>query len=309
MSDNLQICNFCELFGFNLNGYPVSRVPIKIGAEMFPEEYVFSPGMRVGGFDISQHIDDLALIYFDNCNMIALHMFILEGTTKKVFVNVRPEKILYRFDKLANLQAAYEKGEFLIRPALEYIKREYDDARKDNELIHSCESRPENVNITLQKNNQNIIPIGNITFSSILPVDCYILCFSYDYDETFYEKFKGTDSCLIIKDPIAFEERMHKAFTEKMPDFCGINARVSYSKHGSPFGVLFSKNKDYLYQREYRFSWLPSNTKRRLNIMDILNSDEEKLKPFIPEPVKITLGSLSDISVLVEKPKGKKRQF
>lgn len=303
MSDNLQICNFCELFEFNSKKYPVSRLPIKIGAELFQEGHVFYPHMSVGGFDISQHIDNLALIYFDDYNIIILHMFVPDGTAKKYFVNFQPEKTIYRFDKLANLQAAYEKGEFLIRPALEYIKREYDEARKDNELIHSRESRPENVKITMQKNNQNIIPIGNIIFSSILPVDCYILCFSYDYDDTFYEKFKGADSCLIIKNPIAFEERMHKAFTEKMPDFCGINARVSYSKYGSPFGVLFSKNKDYLYQREYRFAWLPSNTKRRLNIMDILNSDEEKLKPFIPEPVKINLGSLSDISVLVEKPK------
>lgn len=305
MRDNLQICNFCELFGFNSNEYPVSRVPIKIGAELFPEGYVFSPGMRVGGFDISQHIDDLPLMYFDDYNIIVLHMFVPDGTANNIFVNVQPEKTIYRFDKVANLKAAYEKGEFLIRPALEYIKREYDEARKDNELIHSRESKPENVKITLQKNNQNITPIGNITFSSILPIDCYILCFSYDYDETFYEKFKGSNSCLILKDTIAFEERMRKAFTEKMPDFYGINARVSYSKHESSFGILFSKSKNYLYQREYRFAWLPKNPKRRLNVMDILNNDQEKLKPFIPEPVKINIGSLSDISVLVKKPKEK----
>lgn len=305
MKDNLQICNFCELFGFNSNEYPVCRVPIKIGGELFPEGHVFSPGMRVEGFDISQHIDDLALMYFDDDNIIALHMFVPDGTAKNIFVNAQPEKTIYRFGKLANLQAAYEKGEFLIRPALEYIKREYDEARKDNELIHSMESSPEDVKITLQKNNQNIIPSDNITFSSILPIDCYILCFSYDYDETFYEKFNGADSCLIIKDTIAFEKKMHKAFTEKMPDFYGKNARVSYSKHLSSFGVLFSKPRRYIYQREYRVAWLPNNPKRRLNVMDILKNDEEKLKPFIPEPVKIKLGSLSDISVLVEKPKEK----
>jgi hypothetical protein len=300
---NLLICNYCELFGFNREEHPVSRLPIKIGSELFPVGHVFFPGMRVGGFDISQHIDDLALMYFDDYNIIVLHMFVPDGTAKEIFVNVQPERTIYRFGKLTDLQVAYEKGEFLIRPALEYIKREYDEARKDNELLHSWESSPENVKITLQKNNQNITPLGNITFSSILPIDCYILCFSYDYDGTFYEKFKGADSCLIIKDPIAFAERMHIAFTEKMPDFYGINARVSYSKHESPFGILFSKHKDYLYQREYRFVWLQNNPKRWLNILDILNNDEDKLKPLIPEPVKINLGSLSGISALVEKTK------
>jgi len=80
LKDNLQICNFCELFGFNSKKYPVSRLPIKIGAELFHEGYVFSPGMCVGGFDISQHIDDLALIYFDNHNIIVLHMFVPDGS-------------------------------------------------------------------------------------------------------------------------------------------------------------------------------------------------------------------------------------
>lgn len=300
----LLISNYCELFGFNHEEHPIGRLPIRIGSELFPAGHVFKPGTRAGGFDIATHIDDLALVYFDDHNNIVLHMFAPEGTGE-FFINVQPEKTIYKFGKIGRLQAAYEKGEFLIRPALEYIKKEYDEARKDNELIHSKGSSPENVTITLQKNNQKINPIGNITFSSILPVDCYILCFSYDYDENYYDKFKGADSCLIIRDTIAFEERMHKAFTEKMADFYGMNARVTYSKHESPLGVLFSKQKDYLYQREYRFAWLPNNPKRQLNVLDILNNDENKLKLLIPEPVTISIGGMEDVSTLIEKPKKK----
>jgi len=171
-------------------------------------------------------------------------------------------------------------------------KDEYDDARKDNELIHSKPTRPESVKIVSLNNNQNIIPVGDVTFTSIFPFDSYILCFSYAYDEKFYGQFDNSDSFLTINDTVAFQERLYEAFLKKLPRWHGMNARVTYSKHESAFGVLFSKHKNYLYQRKYRFSWVTETPKRQLNIIDILNSKEEELKKLIPEPISITIGSL-----------------
>lgn len=304
--DNIKISNFFELFGFNRDGLPESRLSIKIGSTIFPAKHVFSPGSRIEGYEISNHIDDLALVYFDEDKNLVLHMFVPEGTSKKTFINCQPEKKLYKYGKLKNLKDAYEKGTFLIHPALEFIKKEYDEARKDNELIHSKTLSSQNVTIT-QLNNKRIIPTGDITSHTILPVDCYILCFSYDYDVDLYEKFANSDSCLIINDTIEFAERIHAEFTERMPDYSGVDARVSYSKHMNPHGPLFSKPKGFIYQREYRFVWIPTHPKRQINLLHIINEDLEALREIIPDPIKISLGCLEDISKIVNRPSEKKR--
>jgi len=297
---NIQISNFCELFGFNKDGFPKSRLPIKIGSTIFPTEHVFHPDSRIEGFCIPNHIDDLAIVYFDNEKNLVLHMFVPEGTCKKIFINCQPEKKLYRYGELKYLEDAYEKGVFLIRSALEYIKKEYDEARRDNELIHSKTSSSQTVTI-IQANNKPITPTSNVIFNTILPVGCYILCFSYDYDLDLYEKFTNSDSCLIINDTVAFTERLHTAFSEQVPGYSGIDARVSYSNHMSCHGPLFSKPRDFIYQREYRFAWIPTHPKQKINLLHIINEDIETLREVIPDPLKINLGSLEDISNIVIK--------
>ncbi len=298
---NLQISNFCELFGFNFKKHPVSRLLIKITSEIYPTEFEFIPGNKYQGFDISNHIDDLALVYFDKDDNLVLHMFVPDGTAKREFVNRQPETKIYRYSKFKHIKDAYENGQFLISPAIEYMKKEYDEARKDNELIHKESVSSNKVKITLAKNNSEIKPIGDITYSTIfLPVDSYILCFSYDYDESLYDEFKGSDSCLIINDPIDFAERVHHAFSMAMPDHVGVDARLTYSKHQSHFGPLFSKPRKYIFQREYRFAWIANNPKRMLDPKHLIDNDIDEIRKIIPDPVKLNLGSLEDISDIVK---------
>ena len=49
----LQISNYCDLFGFNSKKYPVSRLPIKIDSEIYPtgrsEERRVGKGVDLGG--------------------------------------------------------------------------------------------------------------------------------------------------------------------------------------------------------------------------------------------------------------------
>jgi len=301
LKDNLLICNFCELFGFNSKEYPVSRLSIKIDSHVYPAGHEFLSGTKYHGFDISNHIDDLALIYFDENQNLVLHMFVPDGTAMKKFMNLQPEKKLYRYGKAVHIKKAYETGQFLIFPALEFMKKEYDEGRRDKEVIHTRSINSDKVKITLAKNNIPIQPIGDITYSTIhLPIDSYILCFSYDYDEGLYNEFKGSDSCLIINDVVQFTERIHDSFNKVMPNYIGSNARVTYSKHLSSFGVLFSKARRYIYQREYRFAWVTINRKSSmLNPMQIINESIEEIKKIIPKPVEINIGSLQDISNVV----------
>jgi hypothetical protein len=251
----LQVCNFCELFGFNSRGNPISRLSLLIGSDIYPPEFEFIVGNKYGMVEVAKHLDDLALVYYDETGVLALHMFVPDGTGK-ILANCTPEKRLYRYGKLKYLKDAIENGQFLVFPALEYIKREYDAARKDNELVHKKDVPADSVRITT-KDGVPIVPLGDVTFSTLLlPIDSYILCFSYDYDEGLYDEFKGSEACLVVQDVKKFSERIHDAFAKAMPSYLGIDGRVVYGKHQSSLGVLFSKPKGFIYQREYRFAWI-----------------------------------------------------
>jgi hypothetical protein len=294
---NIEISNFCELFGFNNKGYPVSRLPIKIDTTIYSAGHTFKPDNLYSGFNISKHIDDLALVYYDKEKNVVLHMFVPDGKAETEFVNCSPERKIYRYGEFEHINDAYENGNFKISPALEYIKEEYDEARKDNEQIHSINLSSDRTKLTLEKNNKVIKPIGDITNHTVLvAADSYILCFSYEYDEALYDKFGKSDCCLVVNDVVEFVNRMHTTFAKEMPNYYGCNSRVTYSKHLSPFGILFTKPKRFIYQREYRFVWIPYKSNKIIEPIKLINKEFEELKKLIPEPVKISIGSLKDIA-------------
>lgn len=297
----LQICHFCELFGFNASLNPVGRLALTIGDTTYPPGYEFVSGNQYGYFDISKNIDNLALVYPRESNAIVLHVFVPDGKTKNALVNCTPEKILFRYSKLKYIEDMYETGHMRIASAIEYLKYESDEARQDNELIHSKLVSGSSVSIT-DKDGKSIIPIGNVTFSSVMfSLDSYLLCLSYDYDERFYKWFKDADACLVIENVDEFAQRVYAAFSKAMPSHTGFNGRVTYGNHQSELGVLFSKPKEFLYQREYRFSWIPETSERIISPEIITRMDIDKLRPIIPTAIDIYAGSLKDISRIVRK--------
>jgi hypothetical protein len=294
----LQICNFCELFGFNSRLNPVGRLQLKIGSNIYPPGFEFTAGTRHGTIEIARHLDDLALVY-DEAGILVLHMFVPDGVAPRILVNCTSENNLYRYSSLKYLKDAQETGHFFIFPALEYIKKEYDAARKDNELVHEKSLAAGTVTIP-SENNFPIIPTGDVSLSTIsLPIDSYILCFSYDYDEGLYEEFKGSDACLVIHDVDQFADRVNVAFTEAMPSYLGHNGRVTYGNHRSSLGVLFSKPKSHIYQREYRFVWAPKEPTRMLDPVHWINKNLDEIRAIIPAPVEICAGPLDDITSLI----------
>lgn len=296
----LQTCNFCELFGFNSRLNPVGRLQLKIGSNVYPPGFEFTAGTRYGTIEIARHLDDLALVY-DEAGILVLHMFVSDGVAPRILVNCTPEKNLYRYSTIKYLRDAQETGHFFIFPALEYIKKEYDAARKDNELVHKKSIAPKAVTITI-KNNFPIIPKGDVTLSTLsLSIDSYILCFSYDYDEGLYEEFKGSDACLVIHDAKKFADRLHAAFTKAMPSHFGVDGRVTYGNHRSSLGVLFSKPKSHIYQREYRFSWQSEKPTRMIDPVTFINENPDELRAIIPAPIEIHAGPLGDITSLIKR--------
>jgi hypothetical protein len=165
---------------------PVARLKMRIGSDVYPSGFEFTDGGTCT-LKISDHRNDMAIIYFDEeePDVLILHMFMPYESSGKVFLNCTPEKAIYRYSKRSPLRDAYENGHFLISPALEYLKKEYDTARQDNELVHKRDESAESVRITTGKGF--ITPQGDVTFSTIdLRADTYILCFSYNYDERLF---------------------------------------------------------------------------------------------------------------------------
>jgi hypothetical protein len=92
----------------------------------------------------------------------------------------------------------------------------------------------------------------------------------------------GGDACVVIRDPVKFEERLCKAVAEHLPGWIGMGGPVRYL---DPFNckkddmsVFFGKHHKYSYQREYRCAWLPPG------------DPAGKLEPFFAE-----MGSMRDI--------------
>jgi len=294
--------NFCDLFGFNDQGFPVTRMPIRIYGSMVPEDYVIAPDARIGGDCISKHIDDYALVY-DDGGIINLHMFMPDDCKNKSFCNCKPEKHLYKYGSKIHLKDALEEGMFKIFPASKYLKMENDEARHDNEYVATSITDGAKCTISFTDKVDGTIkavkPIGNVTNHYIMTVDFYMLCLSYAYDMNLYNVFKDSDSCLIIREPSEFSERMHAAFEKQHPGYSGIDARVCYGNQLSPRGSLFTKDKKYLIQREYRFVWMPDNCKQRLDPIKLQNSDKDYFATLIEKPLDLCVGSLSDIAELV----------
>lgn len=298
-------CNFCDLFGFNDQGLPVARMPIKIDKTMVRNDSVINPDAKIGGCYISRHTDDYALVYYDDDGIINLHMFMPDDCSNKAFCNCKPEKRLYKYGKKIYLKEAFERGIFKIFSASKYLKMEDDEARRDNELVTTSISDGAKCTASFTDKAAGTIktfkPIGNVTNNYIMTVDFYMLCLSYAYDKNLYNVFKDSDSCLIIKDPAEFSERMHTAFDRQYPGYGGIDARVCYGNQLSPHGSLFTKDKRYLIQREYRFVWMPDDCKQRLDPIKLQNNDKDYCAALTEKPLDLCVESLGDIAELIDR--------
>ena len=110
-----------------------------------------------------------------------------------------------------------------------------------------------------------------------------IICFSKRWDEHLFDDIPGTDACLIIHDVDDFCERFHSAAELALPQWAGIDAAVVYGGK-SNLGAVFSKPLQFIVQHEWRFAWRPHTPVKKL------------------APVLLTIGSISDIAEIVERP-------
>jgi hypothetical protein len=193
---------------------------------------------------------------------------------------------LFRYGKRDHLAQALEIGRFRINPATFYNDITDDPARQDDEMCRTFVRDPDSLVIKTSSGTL-LTPKGPVKFVSKRAEDYYVLCFSIEYSAAVANEFKGTDTCLVIRDPIEFTERLHAGIVNRLPDYKGFEAAVSYGTK-SALGVCFTKVAGYSVQSEFRFAW---------------TSTKNPAAPVKLDPFFVEIGSIKDIAELVDLPK------
>lgn len=288
-------CNYYDLFGLDSNLNPVARLNLQIYEDNYPQGFIFEKHKSYSGFKIAKHNNDIVLINQLPKGLISICNFVSNAQTKNYFLNCTPENKLYRFSELKWNKLSLEEGQFRINTAINYSSLEHNLARRDNEHIFekkiSKELKP---TFTTFDGLTHKID-GDLTTTTIdRDIEKYILCCSYEYDKKLYDEFK-VDSCLVITNPIEFEQRLMQAMEEKYPHLEGVSNRISYSTQQHLHGPLFTKPDSYKNQYEYRFLWWSPSNPYLVGHENIVGSLILEKK----DPLYICIGNIEDIATLI----------
>jgi hypothetical protein len=177
---------------------------------------------------------------------------------------VRPQspnscEILFRYGHIEFMSKFVKRGEFRIRPASSQ-KDGITTAQTDDELIKSKWLVGDHTKITTREGK--CIPIiGDFKKSVSAQTDYYMLSMSCDFEPMIFEEFKY-DSCVIIKDPEKFVERIEQKTKGILSEWDFHHNPIEYFDPHEPtknqyFSPTMCKDFVYAYQMEYRFLWDP----------------------------------------------------
>lgn len=198
-------------------------------------------------------------------------------------IDMRQPVRLYRYSKYHHLTRSLLDGSFRLSPASAYKDMLTDVARQDDEQVRIREVAANDISMMNQTTGAAIRPIGQVKFTKSINTNYYVLCLSESADDRMYELFKDTNSCLIIRNPDKFCERLHAAVAKALPNWGAMDAPIAYGTE-SPFGAVFEKDVRYFPQREWRFAWMPSDAMAQLPVLDV------------------RMGSIEDIAEITRKP-------
>ena len=173
--------------------------------------------------------------------------------------------VLFKYGQYRFLKKMMMEGEVRVSPAAFYSDKSLNIAIKDDELGLACEYHPKGFEMSYTDPNTKYTftsaPIGNVKVESRSSTNYYVYCLSCIYDVNLYTQFEA-DACLVIKNTALFQEKLFKAFEEKMSnEWSGFYRKVKYIDPLQDFDknrdVFTEKTFDYWYQQEVRFAWVP----------------------------------------------------
>lgn len=298
MSEPME-CNFFDIFGLTSeDNYYKSRVSLQDNNNYYPKNTIFKCNDKV--FDnFLWFYEDKELIIESIVRRKLDDIFrfkIKEDYSKKyqIFIKYFFEKNLYRFMTKKRALEAYLEGSFRIINALDFIKNEHNKARKDNENL--LIQRLNNCTVTNLQSGKDF-NVNNVNKTIYhLDINNYILCMAYEYDKRLYNEFDA-DTCLVITDPEEFKNRIENT----IENYTLTPMRVSYNNLLHHSGVMFCKDKIFKIQKEFRFLWNDFGNPKICSIDDINKGAKIYFENELPEFFDIRIGSLQDISFLVNK--------
>ena len=168
---------------------------------------------------------------------------------------------LFRYGQSHHMQAMVEHGSIRIGPASFYRELERDVARVDEECAKNSFMPGEYTRITTQEGKE--IPIIGDVRRTVSAPDYFVLCMSCDWDPALFDDF-GADSCVIVRDPEAFAQRLELAVKLILDGWHFHHNPVEYfDPYEMPrhqyFDASMCKDFRFAYQREYRFLWMHTN--------------------------------------------------
>jgi len=139
---------------------------------------------------------------------------------------------LFKFGEEIHLREILKKGRIRIAPASFYKDPSLNSAIQDNELEFTAHMHPSKVNLrivdqTTGKTINTIAPNGNISFKTVSTTDYYVFCAAASYGPRLYLDFNA-DSCLIIKEPNKFADKVVSQMKLRYPDWKGAFSPVAY---------------------------------------------------------------------------------
>lgn len=190
---------------------------------------------------------------------------------------------IYKSSKKEYIHEMFHKGRFRIAPASYYSDPSLNNAIRDDELVFrgSVFSGLK----AFMKDGIITPPYGRIEYSVKARTNFYVACFASNYTYREFSDFEA-DSCLIIKNPRAFTDRLIRAGTQALSGYEGFAGSIKYLDpllcDPGKIDVNFAKHFKYAYQNEYRMIWAP-----REPLADL-------------QPIYIEIGPLDDIAEIIE---------
>lgn len=193
--------------------------------------------------------------------------------------NLQSGTYLTKFGKRCHIQDALKRGAIRISPASIYDDSSFNPAIKDKELELSIQMHPSTVDLTITDKKTmkptSINPIGNIKITQKSLTNYYVYCMTSTLVPRLFLDFEKDeyDTCLIITKPKFFLNSLLGAFAKILPDWKGVGISVSYvdplNTKESDLNVFYGKHFRYAYQKEYRIIWLPPNSAKKIDHIDI----------------------------------------
>lgn len=231
----------------------------------------------------------LGFVTFDEARLLSTTILEHRIVNAVRTLSLPSSRFLVRFSDARYVQDALQRGRFRIAPAADYDDPSLNAAQRDDELSHAAVRGDRHIAARII----GYLPGENPSQARPMPVkwremfeymnsaNFYVLCLTDQFDARMFRDFQK-DAAIIIRDPVAFIDRLSDVTLSRFPE---LHFRAEPVRYYDPYTVErhelvpgFSKNFYFSYQREFRPTWWPREPTTRLS------------------PFFIEIGDLTDIA-------------